>query len=341
MIFNYKKICQELLKDLRPRVKEVIFRRFCLAPEIFGQPEKFKKGETLESIGKDFGVTRERVRQIEEDGFLKLRQKTKQYQNVFKYFLDELKKTANFRKEEPLLYSLGGSKFQNHIFFLLTLAEPFQRFGETKKFHPLWAIDFNSFNSARQVLNSLCEQLKERKQLLLLDDFGSLASSIPSGLMPYYLEISKTIQQGPEGFFGLRDWPEINPRGVKDWAYLALKRERKPLHFTEVTKLINSLYPVKHCTLPQTVHNELIKDERFVLVGRGLYGLKEWGYESGAVKEIIAKLLKRAGRPLSREEIMKEVLSQRFVKESTILLNLNDKERFVKNEDGRYSLKNV
>lgn len=333
MVFNYKKVCQELLKDLRPRTKEVISRRFCL--------EKSEKKETLESIGKKFGITRERVRQIEEDGFFRIKRKTKQHQNVFGYFIDELKKTGNFRKEDSLLCSLAGPKFRNHVFFLLTLGEPFQRLGETKEFHSLWTTDFKSFDSVRQVLNSFCGQLKERGQPLSLDDFGSFIDSASFGLMPYYLEISKTIQQGPEGLFGLKDWPEISPRGVKDWAYLTLKREKRPLHFTEVTKLINCFYPVKQDTLPQTVHNELIKDQRFVLVGRGIYALKDWGYESGVVKEIIEKLLERAAQPLSREELVKEVLKQRFVKESTILLNLNDKERFVKDEDGKYALKNV
>ena len=155
------------------------------------------------------------------------------------------------------------------------------------------------------------------------------------------MEISKTIQLGPEGLFGLRDWPEINPRGVKDWAYLVLRKTKKPCHFIEVAKLINKFYKTERQTLPQTVHNELIKDARFVLVGRGLYGLKEWGYESGVIKEVIAKILKKAKKSLTQEEIVKEALSQRFVKRNTILLNLNNKESFLKNKEGKYTIKQV
>ena len=88
-----------------------------------------------------------------------------------------------------------------------------------------------------------------------------------------------------------------------------------------------------------TVHNELIKDSRFVLVGRGLYALKEWGYEPGVVKEVIAKVLRAEDKPLTKEEVFQKVLKQRLIKENTILLNLQDKSCFFKDEAGRYTIK--
>ena len=88
--------------------------------------------------------------------------------------------------------------------------------------------------------------------------------------------------------------------------------------------------------MPQTVHNELIKDPRFVLVGRGLYALKEWGYEEGQVKDVILKILKEARKPLPKEEILAGVLKQRMVKENTVLLNLNNKKYFLKTPEGKY-----
>ena len=344
MIFNYPKICNGLLSDLAPRTKEVIERRFCLLPTTSNLAGKTKQRETLESIGKDFGITRERVRQIEEDGFSKFKPKTKQCENVFQYFDEQLKKAGNIRREDILLETLGRKKFQNHVFFLLTLGQPFKRLNETKEFYTLWTTNSETFLSAKKILSSFCGQLRKRNKPLSAEGFvlpENVASSFTISGLPSCLEIFKTIQRGPDGLFGLRDWPEINPRGVKDWAYLVLKKTKKPCHFTEVAKLINKFYKTERQTLPQTVHNELIKDARFVLVGRGIYGLKEWGYESGVVKEVIAMILKKAKKPLAREEIVKEALNQRFVKENTILLNLNNKSRFLKNEKGKYTIKQI
>jgi len=124
-----------------------------------------------------------------------------------------------------------------------------------------------------------------------------------------YLEISKKIQPNREGVLGLIEWPEIKPRGVKDKAFLVFKKHGKPLHFTEVAKLIDKFdynMPNKK-TYPQTVHNELIKDPRFVLVGRGTYALSEWGFVPGTIKDIITKVLKEKNEPLHKDEVVKQV----------------------------------
>jgi len=145
------------------------------------------------------------------------------------------------------------------------------------------------------------------------------------------LEISKKIQKNSEGFFGLKEWPEINPKGVKDKAFLVFKKEQKPLHFAQVAQLIDS-------ALPQTVHNELIKDPRFILVGRGIYALREWGYEPGMVKDVILNILKQAKNPLSKEEILQKTLKQRLVKQNTVFLNLSNRKYFLRTGDGRYKI---
>ena len=157
-------------------------------------------------------------------------------------------------------------------------------------------------------------------------------SSLNQKVLISFLEISKRIQKNSEGLLGLLDWPEIHPRGIKDKAYLVFQKEKKPLHFTQVANFIER-------ALPQTVHNELIKDSRFVLVGRGIYALEEWGYEDGFVKDIISKTLKEAGKPLSKEEILEKVLKQRLVKENTVLLNLSNKKYFSKISEGLYTIR--
>lgn len=323
MNIDYKKISLDILKDLPKKQKEIILRRFGL---------EGRERETLEFIGKDFGITRERVRQIESDGLSKLKEKTKNYQKIFQYFTDEFKKCGDLRREEILLSELGGDNHQSHIFFLLTLGEPFQRFGETDRFYSLWTINPSTLKVAQEITDSFYRKLKEANRPLRLEEYKAPVKMSPQVLCSF-LEISKIVQRNEEGFYGLRDWPEINPRGVKNKAYVVFKKEKKPLHFTEVAKLIGPE------ALPQTVHNELIKDGRFVLVGRGLYALKEWGYETGQVKDIIVKILKEAGRPLMKKEILEKVLKQRLVKENTVLLNLNNKKYFLKTPEGKYLYK--
>lgn len=173
-------------------------------------------------------------------------------------------------------------------------------------------------------------------------EFSSFEKHLTPEALQSFLEISKQIKAGVDGRYGLRDWSEINPRGVKDKAYLIFKQEKRPLHFTEVTKLINSSELGKMLgqkALTQTVHNELIKDPRFVLVGRGLYALGEWGYQPGQVKDVISTILKESDKPLTREQILEKVLKQRVVKANTIFLNLNNKHLFLKNPDGKYQIR--
>ena len=320
-IYNYQKICRELLKDLPERQKEVILRRFGLTSP---QGPGGGKRETLEAIGRDLAITRERVRQIEKGGFLKIKPKIAKYQRVFQYFRQELKKCGGLRKEEILLKDLGGKKQKPQIYFLLTISDNFERFGESEDFYSFWAIDKNSLAVAKNTINEFSNKLREIGKPLSLKETGIFVS---------YLEISKKILSNADGLYGLKDWPEINPRGVKDKAYLVFKKLGKPLHFNEVAKLVEG-------ALSQTVHNELIKDPRFVLVGRGIYALKEWGYTPGQVKDVISKILKEDG-PLTQSEILERVLKQRLVKESTILLNLNNKKHFLRDTQGRYQIKEI
>ena len=321
MRFNYSKICSDLISGLKEREKEVISRRFAL---------NGLKRETLESIGEDFGITRERVRQIQKVAIEKMKPKLNQYQEVFQYFREYFKKFGNLRKEENVLAELGGKNWKGEVYFLLTIQKPFQRFLENNDFYSLWTTDLDFFLLARKIIDSLILQLQKIHRPLRFDELNpGVEPHFEKEILLSFLEISKKIQKNSEGLYGLKDWPEINPRGIKDKAYLVFKKIGKPLHFTEISKLIEGSHL-------QTVHNELIKDARFVLVGRGTYALAEWGYLPGQVKEVILKILKGAQKPLKKEEILEKVLSQRLVKENTILLNLSNKKYFSRDSQGRY-----
>ncbi len=350
--FNYQKICLNFLEGLPQRTANVVERRFGLNPLVGGG-----KRETLEMIGKSHGLTRERVRQIEKDGFFEIRSHIEEHQDISQNFKRILKSFGNFKEEKSFFASLTEEKFQNHIFFLLTIYNDFQRIPESKSLRSFWTIDKNSAVLAKKIIKQTIGYLEKQKEPMALKKFFNLQElgkpvrnfkgeeklkkkNISNQFFQSSIEISKEIQKSPSGLYGLKNWLEINPRGIKDRAYLVLKEEKTPLHFRRVADLIEKLpFPSLKIIQIATVHNELIKDGRFVLVGRGLYALKEWGYEQGAVKDVIIEILKGSKIPLFKKEILNKVLKKRFVKGNTVLLNLNNKNYFFKDDEGRYKIR--
>lgn len=335
MNINYSQLYQKLTRGLSPKTKDIFDRRFGVKT---GSPE------TLEAIGKTFGITRERVRQIEEAGFNVIRKNNKEALDaVFADFENYFKEHGGFKKEDSVLEELGGKKQKPYVLFLLTMGSQFTKVCEKKDYHYFWSNLADAQNKVKANLNSLVSEMKKIGKPVAKENFyASVASKhgIPEKPAFSYIEVSKRIQPNKEGALGLIEWPEIKPRGVKDKAYLVFKKHGKPLHFTEVASLIDKLdynMPNKK-TYPQTVHNELIKDARFVLVGRGTYALSEWGYVPGTIKDVITKVLQGNG-PVHKDEVVKQVLAQRLVAKNTVLMNLNNKKFFEKDSGERYSIK--
>lgn len=335
---NYKQAYQKFTKGLSPKTKDIFDSRFGVKT---GEPE------TLEAIGKTLGITRERVRQIEEAGFNFIRKNNKEALDaIYAEFADYFEKQGGFKKEENVLEELGGKNQKPYVLFLLTLGEQFSKVCEKKDYHYFWSNIPDSQEKIKSTLNSLVSQMQKiGKPIPVKDFYTELASKqgLPESAALSYLEISKRIQPNKEGFLGLVEWPEIKPRGVKDKAFLVFKKHGKPLHFTKVAELIDDSdynMPNKK-TYPQTVHNELIKDPRFVLVGRGTYALSEWGYVPGTIKDIITKILKDKNEPVHKDEVVKQVLSQRLVAKNTVLMNLNNKKHFDKDSDDKYSIRDI
>ena len=141
------------------------------------------------------------------------------------------------------------------------------------------------------------------------------------------------------GLWGLAKWPTVNPKNIRDKIYVILETNREPMHFSDIASAIaDSNFRRKNVTT-QAIHNELIKDPRFVLIGRGIYALDSWGYKKGTVSDIIVDALKNSKKPMTREEIVSAVLKSRKVKETTILLNLQNKDLFERVEKNAYKLK--
>lgn len=338
---NFTNSVSEILKSLNSRSQDIISRRFGL---------RTGSVETLESIGKKYKITRERVRQIEEAALRELRKKfdafdPKDYVLKIKAVLSSY---GNIIREDFLFHEFNGSrqynKFNAALVFFMIIANSFERYPEDENYHNLWTVKDPFYASrAKETVEKLIQGFRKQKAAIpeaeLVSFFnGFFQESITDKkVILSYLSLSKQIGKNVFGEFGLASWPQIKPKGIKDKAYLVLKRTARPLHFREIANLINGhKFDSKRANF-QTVHNELIKDNRFVLVGRGLYALGEWGYEAGTVKNVLTGILKKHG-PMTKEKIVAKTAEARFVKPNTIILNLQDKKLFKKDEKGLYCL---
>ncbi len=337
LAFKPKQIAKSLISVLPKRAQDVVKKRFGL-----------EDGErkTLESIGEVYGITRERVRQIENFALSAIK-KSEAYKNAaqaMSQLKDHLNQYGVVASERHFLGHLAKeADLQNHIYFFLVLGDDFRRVKEDDHFHHRWTLDEKYSQKVEDALRDLHggltpeDVLSESEIISRLRDClkKSIRDEIKAETACRWLLLSRMISQNPIGDWGIANSPNIRIRGMRDLAYLVLKRHGSPMHFSEVAKCIEDTF--KRNAHVATCHNELIKDVRFVLVGRGLYALASWGYASGTVKDIIATLLKREGA-LSRDEIVAKVLKERYVKENTIGVNLQNSKLFKKDSKGHYNL---
>lgn len=335
------KTVASLIKNIPARNKDVVSRRFGL---------KNGKKETLESIGKSYGITRERVRQIEEFAVRQLRKAAEGDQELEKYVVlakNIIDGNGGVMKERDLFGSFSGSEtdsaVNSSLVFMLSLGKDVVRFGENDHLHALWATSAGALDDFKNLAASTVAFLEKNKTAVPEDNFVALAESSGvnglAGRINAFLAVSKVVGKNIFNEIGLVSWPEIKPRGVRDKAYLVLKKGNSPKHFGDIAKSINTAGFDGRKANVQTVHNELIKDGRFILVGRGTYALAEWGYKAGTVKDVLVDLLKSSSKPLPKATIVSKVLNSRMVKENTILLNLQDSKVFTKNKDDTYTLR--
>lgn len=334
--FDEGALVRRLLAAAPERARDVLVRRFGLGTAA--------THETLESIGSKLHITRERVRQIEAAGLDAIRASKafKDARPAFESLLDHLKKLGAIVSEEALFATLGKSeKERNQFRFLLVVDSGFTRERETNEFLARWHVDAPTAKRIHEALTKLYGSLKDDEvvpESVLLDRFLEELKDVADAykneeVLKRWLELSKHINRNPLAEWGKTTAPAIRMKGIRDYAYLAIKRRGEPMHFSEVAEAIGALFSRKAHVA--TTHNELIKDPRFVLVGRGLYALTEWGYKPGVVRDVIRETLEANG-PMSKDDIIKHVRKARFVKDNTVLVNLNDLRYFKRLKDGRY-----
>jgi hypothetical protein len=336
--FKPKQITKTLLDVLPERARDVLEKRYGLG----------KTGETytLEAIGQSYGITRERVRQIENYGIQSI-QKSDVYKKHYDLFLEMQKLIdqlgGGLIAEHVLLDELSQDPItRNHLYFILVVGDSFYKSKENPQYTHRWFTERKTAEQVEKALRNVYRQLDPDELVSeseIVSRFRSELSEVSKNtqedVLKRWLKISKQIGRNPLGDWGPADSPNIRVKGIRDYAYLTVKRHGSPMHFREVAETINELF--NHKAHVATTHNELIKDSRFVLVGRGLYALTEWGYTAGVVKDVLREILEHEG-PLSREELIDKVRKERYVKDNTILVNLQDTNLFKRLANGTYTL---
>ncbi|MFA6608368.1 MAG: sigma factor-like helix-turn-helix DNA-binding protein [Candidatus Paceibacterota bacterium] len=336
--FKPKAVSKKLLTTLNPRTREIVVNRYGLE----------KEGRmTLEAIGKTYDITRERVRQIENFALASIK-KSKEYKE-HAFVFDELKAIIKdlgaVVSEDHLMRHISKDPvIQNHINLYLALSEDFKKHKEDDNLHAHFTIDDKAAAHVREALGKLYSSINEEDLVSEEEVFNRFMGHLTDLISEYknnkeiiyrYLALSKVIGKNQLSEWGRTSSPHVKARGIKDYAYLIMRRKGEPMHFKEVALEINKTFGKKAHVA--TCHNELIKDSRFVLVGRGMYGLKDWGHTGGVVRDVISEVLKEAGHPLSKDEIVKRVLAKRIVKPNTVLVNLQNAKHFRK-VAGEYTL---
>lgn len=335
--FNPKQVVKRLLSSLPERAQDVIMGRFGFNAS----------GEemTLEAIGKKYGITRERVRQIENYAINHIR-KAPTYEKekpVFDELREVVSKMGGVISESDLLEHLGKDTLsQKYIHFLLVVGDDFNKIKEDVEFKHRWHVDSVLADKIHDALRKLYvglgdDEIIPESEMVnsFLEHLKDVSNEYKSDeILTRWLAISKNIAKNPLGEWGKSKSSNIKTKGVRDYAYLILRKHGSPIHFREVAKLIGEVFNKKAHVA--TTHNELIKDPRFVLVGRGLYALKEWGYSTGVVRDVIREILKKEG-PLSKEQVLEKVMKERYVKANTVMVNLQNPKFFKKNKQGLYT----
>jgi hypothetical protein len=336
--FKPKQVVKRLLSVLSPRAQDVIKGRFGLGNDT--------KRMTLEAIGKKYKITRERVRQIESYSIVNIRKSKEcaKEESAFSELKNMMIELGVMVSEEGFLKHISKDKsVQNHIHFMLVVGNDFIKEKEDDEFKHRWHVDRELSKKIHESLRKLYDSLSDDEILLESDMVARFLENLKDISEKYrteeiakrWLTLSKLIDKNPLGEWGKAKSSNINAKGMRDYAYLVIRRHGSPIHFREVAKLITELFKKKAHVA--TTHNELIKDPRFVLVGRGLYALTEWGYMSGVVKDVIRAILEKNG-PLPKEKIVEKVMKERYVKENTIMVNLQNPKYFKKLKDGKYAI---
>lgn len=319
------------------REKEIITRRFGL----------FDRKETLEQIGELLGITRERVRQLEKAILIRLKiaaedNKAPSVREIERTMVRLLSENGRVARVQDLTRLIVGEKStaqdRARVGFIAELSPNITVINENDHYyHAVGIKEYGDEKKLKASVDQIVKAIKQHGEPIKTEDLhGQLDYEHPDHVRAL-ASISKHLANLKDNW-GLTKWPTVNPKNIRDKIYVILADNGKPMHFSEIAGAIKQSDFKRKDVTTQAIHNELIKDKRFVLIGRGIYALDTWGYSKGTVADIITDVLKKAAEPLHRDEIVKRVLKSRHVKETTILLNLQSKAQFKRVSKATYEL---
>lgn len=322
------------------REKEIIVRRFGLSG---GR-------ETLEQIGEMLSITRERVRQLEKAILIRLQISAEENlipeiaaaEKLLVRNLTELGRVARLSDIATKVYGREAKPSEKMgIYFIATFAKNLTVIEENDKYYAAIGIaEYGNSKVVKERVDAIVSVIKAHKAPMTIDELDEKLDYEHPDHIRAVASISKLLAT-LNGMWGLVKWPMVNPKNIRDKIYVILETKKEPMHFSDIAKAIRESNFKRRNVTVQAIHNELIKDPRFVLIGRGIYALSSWGYKKGTISDIITSILKNSDKPLTREEIVKQVLKVRKVKETTILLNLQNKKLFKKTGRNSYTLAEV
>lgn len=336
--FSPKTIIFKELKKFKVKESKVIEKRFGLK----GSPT------TLASIGRDLKLSRERVRQIEKEALKKLSKCiVKEYEEVVQNILDEFEQSGGIISRRNVAMRILSKQINNNqeevraLELFIKILPDIELIERHKDIDDSWTHVKIDKNKMIKILNlwakELAKKQKPSKIELLIKSLPDTDRYEMSFLMSLP-NVSKKIIKTYQNELALSEWPEYNPRTVRDKIYYVLKKNQAPMHFSEIARAIGQEQFDHKKVIVATVHNELIADQRFVLIGRGIYALAEWGYQNGTVKEIIQNVLIKSKSAMDLQDIYNEVLKQRMVRKNTVLINLQTQKEFKKIGHNKYIL---
>jgi len=333
---NLEEVVWELLMVLSDKERQVIVKRFSLDN---------KPRQTLESIGRSFNVTRERIRQIEATALKKLQRNAgnSRIRKVSQEIKTILAEHGGVCREKEIITEILGrlhgpsSPINGHIILLaLSITPGITRSDSPKAFHRFWyQKDMTSAAEIKKIAKAAYQLTNKRNDLVTAPELIEKTATQLNMTPQDYEKISSVIdadmrfRKVNQNQYGLQEWRHINPKSIHDKALIVMRKQKEPMHFIEIANAISESGFDNRPVTVQAVHNDLIRYPEFVLVGRGMYALREWGYDPGTVADVIASILKEDG-PLTKKEIIKRVQDQRDVKIGTISLNLQKEEAFVR-----------
>ncbi len=327
--FVAKEAIESCPKIKKERERQIVLARF----GILG------KTKTLQVIGDQHKITRERVRQIINNSLNKISKScsnNREVKGAIKVIEETIKESGGYESLDSLAKKLTNDDLRqkNALRFLASLSSKIRHVKKSDKLKEGWRAKDVSREQLEKNGEKAITFLKEKKESQSLKEI-STKTGVEEKLIRCSLSASKKVVKTADGKWGLISWPHINPKNICDRSKYIMKKHGKPIHYSDLTEKMVELGGKK--VTKQSVHNELIKNKDFVLVGQGIYALSEWGYKPGVVEEVIVGILKEAGQPLHKEKIIEQVLKKRIVKSDTIVLNLQ-KPKFRKLGKSVYTL---